>query len=133
MAQDDYITKSQFEKFLLEEQKHHIRDENELMRLRDTVDRWRVQMQSTIEKHHKTLYGNGEPGMDEILRNTNKSINDLHAWMLEQKAVVKEDKKDVQELRLLGFKVSAERKSNIITGVIMGAFSILGIIISKLL
>ncbi len=36
--------------------------------LQDTIDRWRVTVQAKIDKHDKTLYGNGEPGMDESIR-----------------------------------------------------------------
>jgi|WetSurMetagenome_2_1015567.scaffolds.fasta_scaffold52991_3 hypothetical protein len=47
-------------------------------RLTDTIDRWRVQTQAKIEKHDKTLYGNGEPGMDEQIRG-------IHTWINEQR------------------------------------------------
>ena len=34
----------------------------------DSIDRWRVTVQARIDKHDKTLYGNGEPGHDEMIR-----------------------------------------------------------------
>ncbi len=34
----------------------------------DTLDRWRQKTDVEIAKIHKTLYGNGEPGMDEMIR-----------------------------------------------------------------
>lgn len=42
---------------------------DDLDKLKDTLDRWRVQVQEKVEKHHETLYGNGKPGMDEQIRN----------------------------------------------------------------
>lgn len=47
-------------------------------KLTDTLDRWRVRQEVRIDKHEKTLYGNGEPGMDEQIRG-------IHAWISEQK------------------------------------------------
>lgn len=35
----------------------------------ESYDRWRVQMQAEQDRIHKTLFGNGEPGWDEQLRN----------------------------------------------------------------
>lgn len=34
----------------------------------DTMDRWRVTVQAKLDQHHKALYGNGEPGIDEMIR-----------------------------------------------------------------
>ena len=34
----------------------------------ESWDRWRVQIEAEQQKQHKTLFGNGEPGWDEILR-----------------------------------------------------------------
>ncbi|HET8669715.1 MAG TPA: hypothetical protein VFM05_03535 [Candidatus Saccharimonadales bacterium] len=48
----------------------------------DSIDRWRVKMQTEHEKHDKTLYGNGEPGMDEQIRN-------IVAWISRQDEAVK--------------------------------------------
>jgi hypothetical protein len=42
--------------------------------LKDTLDRWRVAIQNKTDKHDKTLYGNGEPGMDENIREILKYI-----------------------------------------------------------
>lgn len=48
---------------------------DEVSKLRDTVDRWRVQAQAKLEKHEHVLYGNGNIGMDEQVRNINNQIN----------------------------------------------------------
>lgn len=48
--------------------KTHVTPED-FAKLTDTIDRWRVQIQSKLEKHDETLYGNGKPGMDEQIRN----------------------------------------------------------------
>ena len=45
-------------------------------RLRDTMDRWRVTIQVEVDKHKHDLYGNGEPGMDERIRQINGWIDD---------------------------------------------------------
>lgn len=41
---------------------------DEFKQLTDTLDRWRVKIQAVADKHEKTLYGNGEAGMDEQIR-----------------------------------------------------------------
>jgi hypothetical protein len=41
---------------------------DEVQKLRDTVDRWRVQTQAKVDRHEKTIYGNGNIGMDEQVR-----------------------------------------------------------------
>ena len=56
-----------------------------MKRLTDTLDRWRVSMQSKIEKHEKSLYGNGEPGMDENIRNLVKSQQEYQKALQEEK------------------------------------------------
>ena len=40
----------------------------ELRENRESSDRWRAITQTEIERHRKTLYGNGEIGMDENIR-----------------------------------------------------------------
>ena len=47
-------------------------------KLTETLDRWRVQLQTKVDKHDKALFGNGEAGMDEQIRG-------IHAWIGEQK------------------------------------------------
>lgn len=51
---------------------------DEINKLRDTIDKWRAPIQARQEKHDKTLYGNGVPGMDEQLRR-------IIEWIEEQK------------------------------------------------
>ena len=45
-------------------------------KLRDTLDRWRVTIQVRQDEHHKFLFGNGEPGMDETLREVRKFMQE---------------------------------------------------------
>jgi hypothetical protein len=90
---DDYVTDKTFQEFLKEEKDHHARDEEagaergrqiDIANAKlDSISKWRVSVDDTLRKHNKTLFGNGEPGMDEILR-------ELYKWMLEQKASEKE-------------------------------------------
>jgi hypothetical protein len=44
---------------------------DDLDKLKDTLDRWRVKVQVQVDDHHKALFGNGSGsiGMDEQLRN----------------------------------------------------------------
>jgi len=46
----------------------------QLERFKDTIDRWRVQYSTEQKRHSYTLYGNGEPGMDERIRNIEKNL-----------------------------------------------------------
>lgn len=41
---------------------------DEVSKLKETLDRWRVQAQTKIDKHDAALFGNGHPGMDEQIR-----------------------------------------------------------------
>lgn len=50
---------------------------HEFNSFKDTLDRWRVRVEARQDKHNKTLYGNGEAGLDERLRNTEKTIAKL--------------------------------------------------------
>lgn len=45
----------------------------------DSVNKWRPSVDRKLEKHDHALFGNGEPGMDEMIRQ-------LFTWMNEQKA-----------------------------------------------
>lgn len=46
----------------------------EIHLMKDTIDRWRVKVEAKQEKYDKTLYGNGEPGMDEVIRRHDEEI-----------------------------------------------------------
>jgi len=59
--------------------------QNEMTKLKDTLDRWRAPLQAKIDKHDKSLYGNGDPGLDEIARN-------LTMTSAEQKKTIEEMK-----------------------------------------
>lgn len=41
---------------------------DEVTKLKDSIDRWRVQVQTRQDKHDEALFGNGKPGMDEQIR-----------------------------------------------------------------
>lgn len=57
---------------------------DEVIKMRDTLDRWRVKTEARMETHHAALFGNGKPGLDEEVRNINRSLNTLMklAWMV---------------------------------------------------
>src|SRR5258706_11392892 len=87
----EYVTTEQFERLIHEEETHNKIYEAENLRLRDSIDRWRVQIQvkqddllTQMEKHEKKLYGNGEPGMDEQIRNIHNGIQLLMklVWLM---------------------------------------------------
>lgn len=42
---------------------------DDLEKLKETLDRWRVRTQAQVDEHHKALFGNGHAGMDEQIRN----------------------------------------------------------------
>lgn len=74
----NYVTRAELER-MISEFKNQM--EADALRRYESQARWRVVVQAKQEKHDKTLYGNGEPGMDEILRNTNKATQELTATM----------------------------------------------------
>ncbi len=84
----EYITEATFSKFLEEETKHHKEADDRVRAVEVQVAAVGQQVaavgmqltaqQPQIALHHKTLFGNGQPGMDELLRQ-------LVAWMNEQK------------------------------------------------
>jgi len=57
---------------------------DEVTKLRDTVDRWRVKVDVRQDKHEKALFGNGVPGLDEEVRNIKKMLDVLIrlAWIV---------------------------------------------------
>ena len=57
--------------------------EGEMLKLRDSLDRWRVPVQAEIDRHRQTIYGNGDPGLDERIRNIERSLKTLiqMAWV----------------------------------------------------
>jgi hypothetical protein len=104
------------------------------------TDRQQKQFESTdrlkidVKELKRTVYENG----------LNSRVKELHEWMQEQRAAVKvqerekvelakQDDQQEHEIKLLGFKMTQERKSQIIIGCITGGFSLFGIIISTLL
>lgn len=62
--------------------------QNEMKTLRDTIDRWRAPMQARQDKHEKTLFGNGEPGLDEITRNLKATADSQTKTIEEMKAFI---------------------------------------------
>lgn len=65
-----------------------------------------------LEKHNKTLFGNGEPGLDEIMRNVSAWIKD---YKESQKA--RQDKQDKYMLLLVSTAVGMA--ATFIGGVLM--------------
>lgn len=105
----DYVTTKQFETFLREEAEHHAKDE-EYMRsvgvqvaaVGQQVAGLGVQLstsQRIIEKHDKDLYGNGEIGMDERLRQIGEWMERWDAKEIENKEKVKEAKEEEKALQ----------------------------------
>lgn len=57
---------------------------DDIDRLRESIDRWRVPMQAGYDRLRHTVYGNGEVGMAENIRNLLKVINeeqDNRKWL----------------------------------------------------
>jgi hypothetical protein len=91
---NDYVTSRQFKDFVREQKEHNERVERsgdergehiqEIYRKMDSVDRWRVRADVLINKYNHTLFGNGEPGMDEMLRNVKGMLDVLVklAWIV---------------------------------------------------
>lgn len=50
-------------------------------RLKDSIDRWRVQMQAEQDKQRKTIYGNGEPGLDELVRRHDAMLTEVKQFI----------------------------------------------------
>ena len=62
----------------------------QINRKMDSIDRWRVRADFSINKHDHTLYGNGEIGMDEMLRK-------LYEWMQASKTREQEGWSDTKK------------------------------------
>lgn len=63
-------------------------------RLRDTLDRRLKPIEDELKDHHKTLYGNGVPGWDEMLRTL---YADYLARKEAEKQAAEEAKKETKE------------------------------------
>lgn len=98
---NDYVTSKQFDDFLHEEREHHDRQEarvgdverrvsdvhNAVVDLRAHMER---EYKARLDRHAKTLYGNGEPGMDEQIRR-------IYEWIEEQKNAAKDGKAEIKK------------------------------------
>jgi len=86
----DYVTAEQFKQLL------------------ERLDKF----EARIEKHNKTLFGNGEPGLDEIMRN-------VSAWIKrrEETEKLRQDKQDKYMLLLVSTAVGMA--ATFIGGVLM--------------
>jgi len=62
--------------------------QDEMKKLTDTIDRWRAPFQAKLEKHDKSLFGNGEPGLDEITRNLKTTTDTQTKTIEEMKAFI---------------------------------------------
>jgi hypothetical protein len=85
----------------------------------DSITRRLVALQAEQDKQHKTLYGNGEPGWDEMLRDMSKRLAKLEDDLQEKRNADK-------DVRLLGMKVSADLRMTIING----TFIMAGIVVT---
>lgn len=74
---ENFVTRAELDRVISEFTTHNKIIEAEALRRHESLERWRVQVQAKQDKHDKTLYGNGEPGMDEVLRNTGKSMKEI--------------------------------------------------------
>jgi hypothetical protein len=68
------VTEKRFNEFLQEELRHHKSSEDEMIILRAAG----ANASRDIAQLRKTIYGNGDPGMDELVRS-------IAAWVEEQK------------------------------------------------
>lgn len=50
----------------------------------EDLEKWKKEVDENLKKHSKTLYGNGEPGMDEEIRNIKSMLGVLIklAWIV---------------------------------------------------
>lgn len=46
-------------------------------RHKETIDRWRVRVETQQNRHILTLYGNGEPGLDERIRDHERRLKEV--------------------------------------------------------
>lgn len=83
----------------------------------ESSDRWRAVTEKRLESIHKTLYGNGEPGWDEMLRDISRRITKL-----ETDSTAK--KQDETSVRVAGMTLSA----GLLKAVIDGLFVLLGVL-----
>jgi predicted nucleic acid-binding Zn-ribbon protein len=91
----DYVTSEQFREFLEEEKQHHQAADDRTRAVEVQVAAVGQQvaalgmhlgpMQDQLKQHHKTLYGNGEPGMDEQMRQMGGKIEQIVSMLNEQK------------------------------------------------
>lgn len=97
----EYVTSKQFEDFLKEERDHHDRQEDRVLdvekrvlEVHNTLTVLQSSLESDIrrrlDKHSKTLYGNGEPGIDEQIR-------DIYKWIQEQKKKEADKSEDIKK------------------------------------
>ena len=59
---------------------------DDVLRKLESIDRWRVVWEEEKKKHAKTLYGNGDPGVDEMLRGVYAYINEQKALTIKRSA-----------------------------------------------
>jgi hypothetical protein len=104
---DDYVTRAEFKSLV------------------DTLDRWRVSVQSKQDKHHGTLYGNGVQGMDDMVR---ELWEDLQDRKKADKDAAKEAKNADKQTVLQKIKSSSEIKIVFING----SFTLAAIVVTWL-
>lgn len=90
----------------------------DLQSLRDTVDRRIGKLETKQEEHHKTLFGNGVPGWDEMLRT-------LYADYLERKETEREQRKAEQSADKQTILERIKSSGNLQVAIINGLFMVL--------
>lgn len=57
---------------------------DEVSKLRESVDRWKITVESRLEKQQHFLFGNGTPGIDEEVRSIKEKLDTLIrlAWIV---------------------------------------------------
>jgi hypothetical protein len=64
------------------------------------------ELRDRVDKHHKTFYGNGVPGWDEILRGIDTELKARKAYETEQRDYVKQREKEQRDTILYMMRVT---------------------------
>lgn len=95
-------------------------------RLRDTFDRRFKAIEETQKEHHKTLFGNGVPGWDEMIRAMYADYLKRQAAEEEERKREKEsDKQTKRETLITKLKGSMELRIAVIVVFTQGLLSVL--------
>lgn len=89
------VTRKQFADFLKEETAHHERQEGDVHEIKERV----VSAESALKKHSSALFGNGEIGMDENIRNIWKWVETQQEKYKIEMQEKREDEKERKRTR----------------------------------